>query len=115
MQLSYLPIEILFEGSFKWVTSFKIHWSGISRLEEISDFSYQEVVTSRFKLKRDFSTFLDFSEEKSNLGLKTELELKLLTIAQLPEVFIFNLPLFSDKLLFKNTFIEDWPQGFFRF
>ena len=54
----------MFEGSSKFLTeiSFEIHWSGISRLEE-------EVGTSRFLLKREFSTFLDFSEEKSNLGL----------------------------------------------
>ena len=43
--------------------------------------SEQEVGASRFLLKREFTTFLDFTEEKSNLGLKTELELKLLTTA----------------------------------
>ena len=49
--------------------------------KNILDFSEQKVDTSRFKLKRHFSTFLDFLEEKSNLGLKTELELKLPTTA----------------------------------
>ena len=96
--------------------SFEIHGFGISRLEEIfSDFSEQEESTSRFKLKRDFSTFLDFSEEKSNLGLQTEQELKLLTTAQLSELFIFNVPFFPGKRLFKNVFIENWPQGFLDF
>ena len=105
----------MFEGSSESLTgmSFEIHGFGISRLEEIfSDFSEQQVSTSRFKLKRDFSTFLDFSEEKSNLGLQTELELKLLTTAKLSEAFIFNVPFFSGKLLFKNVFIEDWLEGF---
>ena len=58
----------MFEGSSKLLTeiSFEIHGFGISRLEEILlDFSGQEVVTSRFLLKREFSTFPDFSEEKS--------------------------------------------------
>ena len=61
----------MFEGSSTSLTemSFEIHWFEISRLEKISDFSEQEVSTSRFKFKRDFSTFLDYSEEKSNLGL----------------------------------------------
>ena len=71
--------------------------------------------TSRFILKRDFSKFLDFPEEKSNFGFKTELELTLLTTAQLSEVSILNLPLFSGKRLSKNAFIEDWPQGFLDF
>ena len=67
------------------------------------------------RFKREFSIFLDFSKEKSNLGLKTELELKLLITAQLSEVFIFKLPLFSGKLSFKNAFIEDWPQDLLDF
>ena len=51
--------------------SFEIPWFGILRLEKMfSDFSEQEVGTSRFKFKRDFSTILDFSEEKSNLVFK---------------------------------------------
>ena len=75
----------------------------------MSDFSEQEVGTSTFVLKRDFS------EEKSKLGRKTELQLKVLITAQLSEVFIFNLILFLRRLLLKNAFIEDWPQGFFRF
>ena len=67
MQLSYLPVEIMFEGSSKLLTemSFEIQWFGILRLEKISDFSEQEVDTSRFKLKTNLSTFLDFSERKS--------------------------------------------------
>ena len=86
LQLSYLPVEIMFEGSSKLLTeiSFEMHWFGISRLDFsiFSDFSKQEVGTSRFEFKRNFSTFLYFSEEKSNLELKTELELKLLATAQ---------------------------------
>ena len=98
-------MEIMFEGSTKLLTEiyFKIHWFGISRLQEIfSDFSEQEVGPSRFNLKIDVSTFLDFSGEKSNLRLETKIELKLLTTAQISEVFIFNLPLFSGKLLCKK-------------
>ena len=82
----------------------------MSRLEKIFlDFSEQKGSTSKFKFKRDFSTFIDFLQEKSNLGFKTELKLKLLTTAQLSEVLVFNLPFFPDKLLYKNAFIEDWP------
>ena len=39
--------------------------------------------------------------------------MELLTTAS--EVLIFNLPLFSGKLLFKNAFIEDCTQGFLDF
>ena len=67
LQLLYLPAEVMFQGSSKLLTelSFEIHWFEISRLGKIfSDLSEQEVSTSRFKFKKDFSTFLDFSEEK---------------------------------------------------
>ena len=47
--------------------------------------------------------------------VKTELELKLLTTAQHSEVLIFGLLFFSAKLLFKNTFIENWPRGLLDF
>ena len=67
------------------------------------------------EVEGDFSTFLDFSQEKSNLRLKTELELKLVTAAQLLEVFIFNFPLFSRKRFIKNAFMKDCPQGFLNF
>ena len=116
--MPYLPVEIMFEGSSKLLTeiSSEIHWFGISRLEGIlSDSPDQKVFTSRLILKRDFSTFLEFSEGKSNLGLKTELELKLLTAEQLSEVFILYLPLFSRKIAFKNAFIEDCSEGFLGF
>ena len=95
----------MFEGSSKLLTeiSFEIHGFGISRLEEILlDFSEQEVGPSRFNLKIDVSTFLDFSGEKSNLRLETKIELKLLTTAQISEAFRFNLPLLSGKLLCKK-------------
>ena len=78
LQLLYLPVEIRFEGSSKLLTemSFEIHWFGISRLEKnFLDFSEQKGSTSKFKFKRDFSTFIDFLQEKSNLGFKTELKL----------------------------------------
>lgn len=38
-----------------------------------------------------------------------------LTTADILEVFIFNLPLFPGKLVFKTDFIEDWPQVFLDF
>ena len=39
-----------------------------------SDFSEQEVGTSRFNLKIDVSTFLDFSEEKINFPANIRLD-----------------------------------------
>ena len=64
---------------------------GILRLEETKselnaqlfeitlDISEQDISTSRLKLKRNISTYLDLSKEKNNLGLSIELELKLIT------------------------------------
>lgn len=98
---------------------------GISRLEETSSeldskhvvmthFSEAKIASTRLKLKKHFSALLDLSEERSNLGVAIELELKLLKTAHFSKPLLI-LPLFSRKTLFKNAFIEDWPQTFLDF
>ena len=95
MQLSY------FQGPSELLTgiSFEIHWFGISKLEEIFlDFSEQELGNSRFLLKREFSTFLNFSELNYNWKVSQQ--------------HSFQKYSYSTYLLFKNAFTEDWPQDF---